>query len=63
LFLASEIARELIIDRQTGKTAIAVDTIIHQTTLRQVEADYAVNSTGSTSLGAEKAGTLRLCSH
>jgi F0F1-type ATP synthase alpha subunit len=27
--------RELIGDRQTGKTAIAVDTIIHQTTLRQ----------------------------
>jgi len=49
--------RELIIgDRQVGKTAIAVDTIIHQTKLRQLEADY-VTEEASTSLGAEKAGS------
>lgn len=49
--------RELIIgDRQVGKTAIAIDTIIHQTKLRQLEADY-VASPVSTSLGAEKAGS------
>lgn len=49
--------RELIIgDRQVGKTAIAVDTIIHQTRLRQLEADY-VASAEHTSLGAEKAGS------
>lgn len=49
--------RELIIgDRQVGKTAIAIDTIIHQTKLRQLEADYVTSST-ATSLGAEKAGS------
>ena len=48
--------RELIIgDRQVGKTAIAIDTIVHQTKLRQLEADYVRGSTQS-SLGAEKAG-------
>ena len=47
--------RELIIgDRQVGKTAIAVDTIVHQTGLRQLEADYLSNPEHSTSLGAEK---------
>jgi len=50
--------RELIIgDRQTGKTAIAVDTIIHQTTLRQLEADYVSSKTVSSCIGAEKAGS------
>nr|YP_010003105.1 ATP synthase subunit 1 [Ulva sp. TM708]AZP40138.1 ATP synthase subunit 1 [Ulva sp. TM708] len=49
---------ELIIgDRQTGKTAIAVDTIIHQTTLRQLEADYVSSKTVSSCIGAEKAGS------
>lgn len=49
--------RELIIgDRQVGKTAIAVDTIIHQTGLRQLEADYIAHAE-HTSLGAEKAGS------
>ena len=49
--------RELIIgDRQVGKTAIAVDTIVHQTQLRQLEADYVRGSKAS-SLGAEKAGS------
>lgn len=49
--------RELIIgDRQTGKTAIAVDTIIHQTSLRQLEADYISSKEVTSSLGAEKAG-------
>lgn len=48
--------RELIVgDRQVGKTAIAVDTIIHQTRLRQAEADY-VAAGGDGSAGAEKAG-------
>jgi len=48
--------RELIIgDRQVGKTAIAVDTIIHQTQLRQQEADY-IGSHAASSLGADKAG-------
>lgn len=49
--------RELIIgDRQVGKTAIAIDTIVHQTQLRQLEADYVRGSKAS-SLGAEKAGS------
>lgn len=43
-------------DRQVGKTAIAVDTIIHQTGLRQQEADYLA-SAEHTSLGAEKSGS------
>jgi ATP synthase alpha/beta family, nucleotide-binding domain len=43
------------LDRQVGKTAIAVDAIIHQTGLRQLEADYVANET-ATSLGADKAG-------
>lgn len=48
--------RELIVgDRQVGKTAIAVDTIIHQTKLRQSEADY-ISGASQSSLGAEKAG-------
>ena len=48
--------RELIVgDRQVGKTAIAVDTIIHQTKLRQCEADY-INGASQSSLGADKAG-------
>lgn len=48
--------RELIVgDRQVGKTAIAVDTIIHQTRLRQAEADY-VGGRGDSCAGAEKAG-------
>jgi F0F1-type ATP synthase alpha subunit len=34
------------------KTAIAVDTIIHQTTLRQKEADYALGALGTTCIGA-----------
>ena len=50
--------RELIIgDRQTGKTAIAVDTIIHQTALRQLEADYVSSKSVSSCIGAEKAGS------
>lgn len=50
--------RELIIgDRQTGKTAIAVDTIIHQTNLRQKEADYATSQSWTSSYGAEKTGS------
>lgn len=49
--------RELIIgDRQVGKTAIAIDTIIHQAGLRQLEADYLTHPE-HTSLGAEKAGS------
>ena len=48
--------RELIVgDRQVGKTAIAVDTIIHQTKLRQCEADY-IGGASQSSLGADKAG-------
>ena len=48
--------RELIVgDRQVGKTAIAVDTIIHQTALRQAEADYVAGG-GDSCVGAEKAG-------
>lgn len=47
--------RELIIgDRQVGKTSIAIDTIIHQTKLRQLEADY-LTSKELTTVGAEKA--------
>lgn len=50
--------RELIIgDRQVGKTAIVIDTIIHQTTLRQLEADYVNSKDVTSSLGAEKAGS------
>lgn len=50
--------RELIIgDRQVGKTAIAIDTIIHQTALRQLEADYVNSKNSTSSLGAEKAGS------
>ena len=50
--------RELIIgDCQTGKTAIAIDTIIHQTTLRQLEADYVSSKEVNSCLGAEKAGS------
>lgn len=51
--------RELIIgDRQTGKTAIAIDTILHQTRLRQLEADYINNSeAGKSSVGAQKEGS------
>lgn len=49
--------RELIIgDRQVGKTAIAIDTIVHQTNLRQLEADYVSSKDAVSSLGAEKAG-------
>ena len=49
--------RELIIgDRQVGKTAIAVDAIIHQARLRQHEADYVMGEPSST-VGAEKAGS------
>ena len=50
--------RELIIgDRQVGKTAIAVDTIVHQTTLRQLEADYVSSKNISSTVGADKAGS------
>nr|YP_010733792.1 ATP synthase F1 subunit alpha [Gayralia brasiliensis]YP_010733821.1 ATP synthase F1 subunit alpha [Monostroma nitidum]WEG93063.1 ATP synthase F1 subunit alpha [Gayralia brasiliensis]WEG93092.1 ATP synthase F1 subunit alpha [Monostroma nitidum] len=51
--------RELIIgDRQTGKTAIAIDTIIHQTNLRQLEADYINDSAAAkSSVGAQKSGS------
>lgn len=50
--------RELIIgDRQVGKTAIAVDTIVHQTTLRQFEADYVSSNNTSSTVGADKAGS------
>ena len=50
--------RELIIgDRQVGKTAIAVDTIIHQTALRQLEADYVNLKSAASCVGAEKAGS------
>ena len=50
--------RELIIgDRQVGKTAIAVDTIIHQTTLRQFEADYVSSNNTTSTVGADKAGS------
>jgi F-type H+/Na+-transporting ATPase subunit alpha len=50
--------RELIIgDRQVGKTAIAIDTIIHQTTLRQFEADYLSSKQSISCIGAEKAGS------
>jgi len=50
--------RELIIgDRQTGKTAIAIDTILHQTRLRQNEALYISNVDGKSSLGAIKEGS------
>jgi F-type H+/Na+-transporting ATPase subunit alpha len=50
--------RELIIgDRQTGKTAIAIDTILHQTRLRQLEANYINDSAAAkSSLGAQKEG-------
>jgi F-type H+-transporting ATPase subunit alpha len=42
--------RELIIgDRQVGKTALAVDAIIHQTGLRQQEATYVTQKSISTS--------------
>jgi F0F1-type ATP synthase alpha subunit len=34
-----------------------VDTIIHQTTLRQKKADYALGALGTTCIGAEKAGS------
>jgi F0F1-type ATP synthase alpha subunit len=45
--------RELIIgDRQVGKTALAIDTILHQTSLRQLEADY-IEQGQFTNLGAE----------
>nr|AOC61516.1 ATP synthase F0 subunit 1 [Rhexinema sarcinoideum] len=51
--------RELIIgDRQTGKTAIAIDTILHQTRLRQLEANYINDSAAAKScLGAQKEGS------
>nr|AOC61528.1 ATP synthase F1 subunit alpha [Gloeotilopsis planctonica] len=51
--------RELIIgDRQTGKTAIAIDTILHQTRLRQLEANYINDSSaGKSCLGAQKEGS------
>ena len=51
--------RELIIgDRQTGKTAIAIDTILHQTRLRQIEAEYISNTSGGlSSVGARKEGS------
>jgi group II intron reverse transcriptase/maturase len=50
--------RELIIgDRQVGKTAIAVDTIVHQTTLRQLEADYVSSKNITSTVGADKAGS------
>lgn len=39
-----------------GKTAIAVDAIIHQTKLRQLEADYVTENPQST-IGADKAGS------
>lgn len=49
--------RELIIgDRQVGKTAIAVDAIIHQATLRQTEANYVTDNPQST-VGADKSGS------
>lgn len=50
--------RELIVgDRQTGKTAIAIDTIIHQTSLRQLEANYINDATAAkSSVGAQKEG-------
>jgi F-type H+/Na+-transporting ATPase subunit alpha len=50
--------RELIIgDRQTGKTAIAIDTILHQTRLRQLEANYINDSAAAkSSIGAQKEG-------
>lgn len=50
--------RELIIgDRQTGKTAIAIDTILHQTRLRQLEANYVSASGVVSSSGALKEGS------
>ena len=49
--------RELIIgDRQVGKTAIAVDAIIHQATLRQNEANYVTDNPQST-VGADRSGS------
>lgn len=49
--------RELIIgDRQVGKTALAIDTILHQTSLRQLEADY-IEQGQFTNLGAEWTGS------
>jgi flagellar biosynthesis/type III secretory pathway ATPase len=49
--------RELIIgDRQVGKTALAVDTIIHQTKLRQLEADY-ITQEAPNCLGGERSGS------
>lgn len=44
-------------DRQVGKTAIAVDTIVHQTTLRQLEADYVSSKNITSTVGADKAGS------
>jgi F-type H+-transporting ATPase subunit alpha len=51
--------RELILgDRQTGKTAIAIDTILHQTKLRQLEANYITDSTAfKSSAGSQKEGS------
>lgn len=53
--------RELIIgDRQTGKTAIVIDAILHQTRLRQLEANYiSQTSSGAvkSSVGAQKEGS------
>jgi hypothetical protein len=48
----------LLLVTDNRKTAIAVDTIIHQTTLRQKKADYALGALGTTCIGAEKAGVL-----
>lgn len=49
--------RELIIgDRQVGKTAIAIDTLVNQTMLRQLEADYINSKEASSTLGATRAG-------
>jgi proton translocating ATP synthase F1 alpha subunit/group II intron reverse transcriptase/maturase len=53
--------RELIIgDRQVGKTAIAIDAIIHQTKLRQLEANYVIEEeegSNSNGLGGDQAGS------
>jgi len=50
--------RELIIgDRQVGKTSLAIDTIIHQSNLREQEANYIESKLELTSLGADRAGS------
>jgi F-type H+-transporting ATPase subunit alpha len=50
--------RELIIgDRQVGKTALAVDTILHQSSLRQIESNYLKATSELTSVGYDRTGS------